>query len=72
MKERDMNKETMIQDDFLNEKMKNNILLTIFLINGYKIEGKIKNFDKYILLIESENQEILIFKHAISTIISKR
>ncbi len=67
-----MNKEIMIQDDFLNNKMKNNTLITIFLINGYKIEGKIKNFDKYTILIESENQEILVFKHAISTIIHKK
>jgi len=67
-----MNKEVMIQDDFLDNKMKNNLLVAVFLINGYKIEGKIKNFDKFTILIESENQEILIFKHAISNIMCKK
>ena len=42
--------------------------MNIFLMGGVKLTGKIKSFDKYALVLETNNQEQLIFKHAISTV----
>jgi host factor-I protein len=42
--------------------------VTVYLLNGAKLVGKIKSFDKFSILLESGSQEQLIFKHAISTI----
>jgi len=57
-----------IQDSFLNtaRKEKNNI--TIYLLSGVKLTGRIRSFDKYSVVLETNNQEQLIFKHAISTV----
>jgi len=56
-----------IQDSFLNNARKDKIVLTIYLMSGVKLSGRIKSFDKYSLVLETNNQEQLIFKHAIST-----
>ncbi|MGC8795332.1 MAG: RNA chaperone Hfq [Bryobacteraceae bacterium] len=58
-----------IQEAFLNNARKEKILLTIYLMSGVKLSGRIKSFDKYSLILESNNQEQLIFKHAISTVV---
>jgi host factor-I protein len=57
-----------IQDQFLNNLRRERTLTTIFLVGGVKLTGKIKSFDKYAVVLENNNQEQLIFKHAISTI----
>ncbi|HMJ25166.1 MAG TPA: RNA chaperone Hfq [Pyrinomonadaceae bacterium] len=57
-----------IQDGFLNLARREKITVTIYLVNGAKLLGRIKSFDKFSLIIESGAQEQLIFKHAISTI----
>ncbi len=57
-----------IQDNFLNNLRRERMTVTIFLIGGVKLTGKIRSFDKYALVLESNNQEQLIFKHAISTV----
>lgn len=57
-----------IQDAFLNAVRREKMAVTIFLISGVKVIGKIKGFDKYSVIIEANNQELLIFKHAISTV----
>ena len=57
-----------IQDNFLNQARKERAVVTIFLMGGAKLTGKIKSFDKYSLILESNHQEQLIFKHAISTV----
>ena len=61
-----------IQDSFLNNARKDKIVLTIYLMSGVKLSGRIKSFDKYSLVLETNNQEQLIFKHAISTVVSGR
>ncbi len=61
-----------IQDSFLNNARKDKILLTIYLMSGVKLSGRIKSFDKYSLVLETNNQEQLIFKHAISTVVTQR
>ncbi|MBI4463162.1 MAG: RNA chaperone Hfq [Acidobacteria bacterium] len=61
-----------IQDIFLNNIRKEKAVVTIFLLGGVKLSGKIKSFDRYSLVLESHNQEQLIFKHAISTVAVSR
>jgi host factor-I protein len=61
-----------IQDSFLNNARKDKIILTIYLMSGVKLSGRIKSFDKYSLVLETNNQEQLIFKHAISTVVTQK
>lgn len=61
-----------IQDTFLNNVRKDKTPITIYLVSGVKLTGKIRSFDKYSVLLENNNQEQLIFKHAISTVVSNR
>ena len=58
-----------IQEAFLNNARKDKTFLTIYLMSGVKLSGRIKSFDKYSVILESNNQEQLIFKHAISTVV---
>ena len=59
-----------IQDSFLNNARKDKTALTIYLMSGVKLSGRIKSFDKYSLVLETNSQEQLIFKHAISTVVT--
>jgi host factor-I protein len=61
-----------IQEAFLNNARKDKMFLTIYLMSGVKLSGRIKSFDKYSVVLESNNQEQLIFKHAISTVVVSR
>ena len=61
-----------IQEAFLNNARKEKIFLTIYLTSGVKLSGRIKSFDKYSVILETNNQEQLIFKHAISTVVVSR
>lgn len=61
-----------IQDSFLNNARKDKVVLTIYLMSGVKLSGRIKSFDKYSLVLETSNQEQLIFKHAISTVVTQK
>lgn len=58
-----------LQDYFLNKARRENILITVFLVNGYQIKGMVRGFDNYTIVLESEDKQQLIYKHAISTII---
>jgi host factor-I protein len=61
-----------IQDSFLNNARRDKIVLTIYLMSGVKLSGRIKSFDKYSLVLETNNQEQLIFKHAVSTVVTQK
>ncbi len=61
-----------IQEAFLNNARKDRVFLTIYLMSGVKLSGRIKSFDKYSVVLETNNQEQLIFKHAISTVVVSR
>ena len=61
-----------IQEAFLNNARKDKTFLTIYLMSGVKLSGRIKSFDKYSVVLETNNQEQLIFKHAISTVVIVR
>jgi host factor-I protein len=61
-----------IQDSFLNTARKERMSITIYLLSGVKLTGRIRSFDKYSVVLEANGQEQLIFKHAISTIVMGR
>ena len=61
-----------IQDGFLNLARREKMTVTIYLVNGAKLLGRIKSFDKFSLILETSTQEQLVFKHAISTISQSR
>ena len=67
-----MEKQQNIQDGFLNAARKERTLVTIYLTSGPKLTGRIRSFDKYSVVLETANQEQLIFKHAISTVVLPR
>ncbi len=58
-----------IQDVFLNNLRRDKLVVTVFLMSGVKLTGRIKSFDKYAVILESNHQDQLIFKHAISTVL---
>ena len=61
-----------IQDAFLNTVRREKTTVTVYLLNGAKLSGRIRSFDKFSVLLESGSQDQLIFKHAISTISQAR
>ena len=61
-----------IQDAFLNTVRREKTAVVVYLLNGVKLTGRIRSFDKFSVLLESGSQEQLIFKHAISTISQSR
>jgi len=56
-----------IQDTFLNQLRKDNIPVTVYLINGFQLRGFVRAFDNFTVVIESEGKPQLVYKHAIST-----
>lgn len=61
-----------LQDIFLNQVRKERVPITIYLVNGFQIKGLVKGFDSYIIVIESDGKQQMIYKHAISTILPSR
>jgi host factor-I protein len=57
-----------VQDVFLNHIRKNKIPVTIFLINGVKLQGVISSFDNFSLLLRRDGHVQLVYKHAVSTV----
>lgn len=64
-----MNKTMNLQDVFLNQCRKDRISVTIFLTNGFQFKGMVKGFDSYVVILDCEGKQQLVYKHAISTII---
>lgn len=63
-----MNKNINLQDVFLNQARKDKIMVTMYLTNGFQFKGIVKGFDSYTVILDSEGRQMLVFKHAISTI----
>ncbi|MFF3021811.1 RNA chaperone Hfq [Gottfriedia sp. NPDC057948] len=61
-----------IQDQFLNQLRKDNLAVTVFLLNGFQIKGKVKSFDNFTVLLDVEGKQQLIYKHAISTFVPSK
>ncbi len=57
-----------LQDSFLNQVRKENIPVIIYLVNGFQIRGLVRGFDNFTVIIEQDNKQQLVYKHAISTI----
>lgn len=57
-----------LQDTFLNHVRKNKVPLTIFLVNGVKLQGVVTWFDNFCVLLRRDGHSQLVYKHAISTI----
>lgn len=57
-----------LQDDFLNQIRKTKAPVTIFLVNGVKLQGAITSFDSYSILLRRDATSQLVYKHAISTV----
>ena len=57
-----------LQDLFLNQVRKEKTFVTVFLTNGYQYKGVIKSFDNFVVLLESDSKQNLIYKHSISSI----
>ena len=63
-----MSKSFNLQDAFLNQVRKDNIPIVVFLINGFQIKGHVKGFDNFIVILDVEGKQQMVYKHAISTI----
>ncbi|WP_374711865.1 RNA chaperone Hfq [Symbiobacterium terraclitae] len=61
-----------LQDGFLNLLRKENIPVTVFLVNGYQLKGQIRGFDSFTVAVEGEGKIQLVYKHALSTITPMR
>ncbi len=64
-------KKGKLQEQFLNTLRKEKIRVIIYLINGVKLEGKIRYFDTFTILLKEGPRQILVYKHAITTVIPK-
>ncbi|MDR1961089.1 MAG: RNA chaperone Hfq [Gracilibacteraceae bacterium] len=61
-----------LQDTFLNQLRKENVSVTIYLVNGFQLKGIVRGFDNYTVFLEFDGKQQLIFKHAISTVMPNR
>lgn len=58
-----------LQDSFLNNVRREKITITIFLNNGYKLTGTVVGFDNYVVFVETDKGQQLVYKHAITSIL---
>ena len=66
-----MSKGQSLQDPFLNTLRKERIPVSIFLVNGIKLQGQIESFDQYVVLLKNTVTQ-MVYKHAISTVVPAR
>ena len=67
-----MQKVNNLQDIFLTKARKENVPVTLFLVNGFQLRGIITGFDCCVVVLDSEGRQQVIYKHAISTIAPAR
>lgn len=61
----------MLQDPFLNTLRKEHVPVSIYLVNGIKLQGQIESFDQYVVLLKNTVTQ-MVYKHAISTVVPSR
>ncbi len=66
-----MSKTQNLQDNFLNILRKEHTPVSIFLVNGIKLQGKIDSFDQYVIMLKNTVSQ-MVYKHAISTIVPSK
>ncbi len=67
-----MNKQVGYQDLLLNQVRKENMAVTVFLTNGFQIRGIVTGFDTYVILLDSDGKQQMVYKHAVSTVVPIR
>lgn len=66
-----MSKGQNLQDNFLNALRKDHAPVSIFLVNGIKLQGKVDSFDQYVIMLKNTVSQ-MVYKHAISTIVPSK
>ncbi len=67
----DMNRGQSLQDPFLNALRKERVPVSIYLVNGIKLQGQIESFDQFVVLLKNAVSQ-MVYKHAISTVVPAR
>ena len=67
-----MQKTQNLQDTFLNYIRREKIPVTLFLMNGFQLRGVVRSFDNFVVLIDADGRQQMIYKHAISTVAPAR
>ncbi len=67
-----MKQQINLQDAFLNQVRKENLPVTIYLVNGFQLKGNVKGFDNFTVILDFDGKQQLVYKHAISTISPQR
>ena len=67
-----MQKTQNLQDAFLNQLRRDKTTVTMFLMNGFQMHGLVRGFDGFTVVLESDGKQQLIYKHAISTVVTPR
>ncbi len=57
-----------LQDNFLNQVRKDGTPVTVYLVNGFQLRGMVRGFDNFTVILEHEGKQLLVYKHAISTL----
>ena len=66
-----MSKGQMLQEPYLNALRREHVPVSIFLVNGIKLQGQIESFDQFVVLLKN-NVSQMVYKHAISTVVPSR
>ena len=61
-----------LQDSFLNQIRKENVAVTVYLVNGFQLKGYVRGFDNFTIIMENDGKQQCVYKHAISTITPSR
>ena len=67
-----MSQKSNLQEIFLTRARKQNIGVTVFLVNGFQLRGTVTGFDNFTVVLDTEGKQQVIYKHAISTIVPQR
>lgn len=67
-----MQKTQNLQDGFLNRVRQEKVPVTMFLMNGFQMRGVVRGFDSFVVVLETDGRQQMIYKHAISTVSPNR
>ena len=67
-----MQKQQNLQDYFLNQARRERTPVTVFLMNGFQLRGTVRGFDAFVVIVDSDGKQQMIYKHAISTVVPVR
>ena len=67
-----MQKQQNLQDYFLNQARRDRTPVTLFLMNGFQLRGTVRGFDAFVVIVDSDGKQQMIYKHAISTVVPVR